>query len=209
LRKLVGLIIVLAVLVGLASIADVVVRKGVEATVGERIEARSPGSHAKVHISSFPFLGQLAASGTVPSLQADVTDITDGSLQLARVDLQVDNLKVSRNDLLHGKVRPLSITSGRVVAEVSQSALDSFSHLPLTLGQGTVGVAGVSIPVHITVTGGAVDVALGHGLADLRVPVPDLDILPCVASGQVVPGTLRLSCSFTRLPSLLATTFNL
>lgn len=197
-------VVVLALLAGALAVVDVVVRQRVQAAVAAKIESRFPGSHAVVSISSFPFVGRLAASGTVPSLQADVTGVAVSGLRFAAIDVAVTDLKVSRSRLVHGELEPLSIRHGQVVAEISQSALDSFSRVPVTLGAGTIGMAGVSLPARITVGTGVVTLSLSDGLASLRVPVPALDILPCVGSAQVVPGLLRLSCSFRALPGFLA-----
>jgi hypothetical protein len=209
LRKLLATVLVLALLAAVLSVVDVVVRHRVETTIAQRIEAKSPGSHAVVTISSFPFLGYLAVAGRVPSLRADITGVTDGSLHIERIDLQVKDLKVSRSKLLHGQVQVQSIRRGTVVAEISQSAFDALTHVPVTLGQGTIGVAGINVGVHATITPGAVSLALGHGLPDIRIPVSELDILPCVGSAQVLPGVLRLSCTFKSLPGFLSgTTFS-
>jgi LmeA-like phospholipid-binding len=204
LRRLFVFTLVLAVLVGLLSIVDVQVRERVQATIARRIEARSPGSHAVVSISSFPFLGHLVASGTVPSLRADVTDVQDGSLRLESVELTIADLKLSRSKLAHGDVQALSISHGQVFAVISQSALDAFSHLPITLGSGKVGVAGATVAAHVTVVPGAVRIELAGGLPSVQVPVAALDVLPCVGSVQLVTAALHLSCAFRTLPGFLA-----
>ncbi len=202
-------VVTLAVLAAVASVADVVVRERAQTAIAARIESRSPGSHAAVTISSFPFLGYLGASGTVPALRADVSGVTVGNLRIEAVDLRVDDLKVSRSKLVHGEIQPLSIRRGTVLAVISQSAVDAFSHVPVTLGRGTVGVAGFDVAARVAVAAGAVTIAVGNGLASIRVPVPQLDILPCVGTARLVPGALELSCSFRSLPGILAgTTFH-
>jgi hypothetical protein len=209
LRKLLAVVLVLAVLAAVLAVVDVVVRKGVERTMADRIEARTPGSHAHVSIASFPFLGYLAGAGRVPSMRVDVTGVTEGGLHFERIDLKVDDLDVNRSKLEHGQVQVRSIRVGTVVAEISQAALDAYAHLPVTLGRGTVGVAGISTAAHATIATGEITVALSNGLASIKVPVPDLDILPCVGSAQILPGVLRLSCTFRSVPGFLAgTTFS-
>lgn len=199
-----GLVVVLALLAGVLSVVDVLVRDGVQSAIADRIEARSPGSHATVRISSFPFTGRLAVSGRVPGLSARVTDVTEGDIRFTDIDLDVHDLDVDRGDLTHGEVKPTSIRSGHVVADISQDSIRSLAHLPLTLGDGTVGADGVTVHVQVTLAGGGVVVGLGDGLPTFTVPVPELDILPCVGSARVVPHALQLSCTFTTLPGLLA-----
>jgi hypothetical protein len=190
-------------------VVDVVVRKGVERTMADRIEANTLGSHAHVSISSFPFSGYLAVAGRVPALRVDVTGVTVEGLRFESIELKVEDLEVDRGRLEHGQVQVRSIRVGTVVADISQSALDAYAHLPVTLGQGTVGVAGVTAAAHATIAAGEIRVALSNGLASIKVPVPDLDILPCVGSAQIRPGVLRLSCTFRTVPSFLAhTTFS-
>jgi hypothetical protein len=209
LRKLVALVFVLVVLAGILGVADVIIRRGVEDSVADRIETFTPGSHATVKISSFPFLGRLAVSGTVPKLRADVTGVTAGSLSLGPVDLTVTNLKLNRHELFRGEVQAVSIGAGEVVVEVPQSSFDAFVHLPLTLGRNTVGVGGVKVTVHPVVADGTVTIHPTLRLPSLRLSVPELDILPCVSAAQVVPGAVRLSCHFTTIPGLLQGTFRL
>jgi hypothetical protein len=208
LRRLVGLVAVLALLAVGFSVIDVVVRKSVENSIATQIESRSPGSSAVVKIPSFPFLGHLAVSGTVPTLDADVTDVAAGPVEITHIDLDVTNLKLDRHQLLHNEVHPLSISSGQVVAVISQASLDALAHLSLRLGQGTISYLGLTIAVHLTIDDGAVVIALPHGLPHLRVAIPVLDVLPCVDAAAVVPGALQLSCHFTTLPGILRTTFH-
>jgi hypothetical protein len=71
-------IVVLVLLAVILAVGDVVAKDGVQSAIASRIEDRDPGSHATVTISSFPFVGRLAASGAVPSLDAVVTDLHEG-----------------------------------------------------------------------------------------------------------------------------------
>jgi hypothetical protein len=204
-RRLITLLIVLAVIAVGLDVLDNLAKDRAESTIASRIEASSPGSHATVRITSFPFLGRLAVSGHVPKMQADVTDVKSGDITFASIRLTIDNLRVDRNDLFSGKVKPLSIARGRVFADVSQASVDSIVHLPLVLQAGHVSSEGVSVPVHLTVSGGSIGFA-ASGLPSLSIKIPVLDVLPCVGAAQVVKGAVHVSCRFRKLPPLLSDT---
>jgi hypothetical protein len=204
-RRLITLLLVLAVIAGAFAIVDHVAKDRAQSDIASRIEASSPGSHATVRITSFPFLGRLGVSGHVPELQARVTDVKAGNITFSSIRLTVDDLDVNRDDLFKGKVKPISIRRGHVVAAISQAAVDSLVHLPLVLQAGRVSAAGVSVPVHLKVTGGSVSFSAA-GLPSLSITIPVLDVLPCVGSARVVKGAVHLSCRFRKLPSLLTNT---
>ena len=206
-RRAVTLLIVLAVIVGGLALVDHVVKDRVESDIASRIESRDPGSHAKVTITSFPFLGRLLVSGSVPEIQADVTNVVAGDLTFSSIRLTVDDLKVDRNDLFSGKVKPLAIKHGRVVAEITQASVDSLLHQQVVLQPGRIGLDGVDAPVSLTISDGTLGFSVA-GLPSLSLKIPVLDVLPCVGSARVVTGALRLTCRFSTLPSVLAgTTF--
>ncbi len=196
------MVVVLAIIIGGLSIADVVVKDSVQSAVASRIESRSPGSHASVRISSFPFVGRLAVSGDVPKLVADVTNVDAGAITFSSVRLTITDLKVDRGQLYHGRVKPISIQRGRVVASIAQSSVDSAVHLPLVLRPGRVRTGPISVPARLTVSGDRIGFSAA-GLPSLSIVIPVLDILPCVGSARIVTGAVRLSCRFRALPPLL------
>jgi hypothetical protein len=206
-RKLIGLILVLAVIVGGLAIADHVVKDKVQSVLASRIQKELPGSDAQVKITSFPFLGHLAVSGTVPQIQADVDNVSSGDIQFSSIRMTITDLKIKRNDLFSGKVTPLSIKRGRVVATVPASTIDSISKLPLTLGAGTVSAAGQTVPAHLSISGDTVTFS-ASGLTSFSLAVPALDVLPCVDSARIVTGAVRLTCRFTSLPKVLASSLH-
>lgn len=202
-RRLFWFLVALAVLVAALAVADVVVRHRVQRTVASRIERSSPGSRATVRITSFPFVGRLAFGGQVPRLSAEVTDVRAGGIRFSRIRLSLVDLRVSRRQLVHGRIQVLSLRRGRVVAVVPQSEVDSAVHAPLELSPGRVGVGGLSAPVTLSVDRGRLTIAAG-GLTSVSLPLPQLDVLPCVTTAHIEQRALRLSCRFHGVPSLLA-----
>jgi hypothetical protein len=201
-RKLIALGVVVVVLLVDGAIADVVVRHRVQDLVAQQIDAQVPGAHATVSISSFPFLGHLAVSGDVPRLTAQVTGVEAGPVALDSVDVVVTDLDIDRGELVQGRIELRSIKEVSVTATISQATLDAQIGLPVTLGQGTVGLAGIQARASLTVTGQQVEIQVPP-LPAVTLDVPATSLLPCLGSAQLDPGVLTVSCTTTRIPPVL------
>lgn len=190
-------------------------RGRVEAIVAQRIEQQLPGSKARVGISSFPFLGHLAASGTISELSVHVSDLPAGplsfngihlaALTFTDVDIHIDDLHMRRDPLLHGRVMIDRIRRATVTATLDEKTLDQSVGLPISLGAGTVGIGGLSLPADIAVDLRRITLTV-PGQISLTVSAPPLDVLPCVGGVDIAPGGLKLTCVIHRLPAVLAHT---
>lgn len=204
-RKLVVILVVLAALAVGLGFADVAVRHRVETTIAQRIEASDPGTTATVRISSWPFVGHLLASGTVPALRAHVVGVRAGPFPVDSVDLSVQDISLSRSDLLHGRVVLRSIRTATATAALSQQSIDTGTGLPVTLGAGTVGLGGVQIPARLSIVSGDLRIDISP-LPTISIPLLPSSLLPCSASAVITTGELTLSCTTTTIPpSLLGT----
>jgi hypothetical protein len=201
-RKLVATVLFLAILVAIGSGVDVYLRHRAEHETATRIEQRVPGAHATVDISSFPFVIRLAASGTVPELTADVTGATVDGLSFANIHLDVHDLQVKRSSLLQGRVEVTDIRLAVIEATVDQAAVAKAVGLPVTFGEGTVGLAGIQAPAHISIEANTIHITV-PGLPSISVSIPTLAVLPCVSSASIHPGELQLSCTTTTIPPAL------
>ncbi|MBO0748408.1 MAG: LmeA family phospholipid-binding protein, partial [Acidimicrobiaceae bacterium] len=202
-RRLIGVLVAVALILGLLALGDVWVRHRVQTRMAEHIQSRVPGSTASVHITSFPFLGRLAVSGKVPELDARVRGVSAFGLDFSTINVVVHGLEVDNSKLFSREVILQGIDSGSVVGDIPQSSIDRLTGLSVGLGSGTVEVAGVTLTPSVSVTGGAIVVTLPH-LPEIRLPIPELPLLPCVGSVAIIPGALRLSCQLTQLPPALA-----
>jgi hypothetical protein len=203
LRRLIGVLVAIAVILGLLSFGDIWVRHRVQTVLAEHIQKELPGSTASVHISSFPFLGRLVVSGTVPELDANVQNVNGTGISFSSISIVVHGLKVDNARLTSREVILQHITSGSVVGDIPQASVDRLVGIPIVLGAGTVQVAGITLTPAVAITDGAIVVNVPH-VSPLRIPIPTLSIFPCAQSVAIVPGALRVSCQLTQLPPALA-----
>jgi hypothetical protein len=200
--KLLGALAIVAILF---AVGDVAARRWAEGELARRIEASVPGSHATVHVSSFPFLGRLVASGSVSKITAHIDKVANTSLPFAFFDLEVDGVKLDRNTLIQDqKVKLQSIRRGVVRAEITEAALSSAVGRQVRLGNGELQVVrgGVSVTATVAVVDNRLVVS---GPASLGVAIPKLPILPCAVTATVRPGRLDVSCEVHEIPPALVT----
>lgn len=191
------------------------VRSQVEATVAQRIDQQLPGSDPGVGISSFPFLVRLGATGTIDQMSAHLKRLSAGPFSyngiyvapatFNDVNIRVTALRLRRDDLFHRKVVIAGIGNVTVTATLLQSSLDKSVGLPVTLGQGTVGLGGLSLPAQISVGFRQVTVAV-PGQLSFSLTLPPLEVFPCRGRVLIQPGALKISCSVDRLPPVLSGT---
>lgn len=200
--RLLGALAIVAILL---AVGDVAARRWAEGELARRIEASVPGSHATVHVSSFPFLGRLVASGSVSKITAHIDKVANTSVPFAFIEIEVDGVKLDRNTLIQDrKVKLQSISRGVVRAEITEAALSRAVGQPLRLGNGQLQVvrAGVAIPAKVAVVDNRLVVS---GPASLGVAIPKLPILPCAVTASVQPGRLDVSCEVHEIPPALVT----
>jgi LmeA-like phospholipid-binding len=196
LRKIVGTLVIVVILVVGGLVADHVAVQWTESQVASRIEHRFPGSHATVTISSSPYLPRLALFGTVQEVQAHVTDITDGQLHFDTVDVTAHRLQINRGDLLHGEARVTSLASATIRATISVAEALQAS------GYGAAaGLGGLANGVKVNVQAEAGEVRIGVGVLTFTVPYNSL--VPCVGSGEVNGGEIILTCTTDTVPPAL------
>jgi hypothetical protein len=179
-------------------VGDRIALQHTESGISSRIEARVPGSHATVTISSSPFLVHLAASGTVQELRAHVTGVTDGGLRLDSVDVTIRNLKISRTSLTHGSVRLLSLSSATITATVSVAEMLRAAGYSLQAGFGAL-TSGAT--ASLKAGSGRVQITFGS----LTFSFPYGSLVPCVGSARVSGAEVILTCTTTTLPPALQT----
>jgi hypothetical protein len=203
----VKLAIVVLVLVVLLGAADVGSRLYAQRQVAHQIDTRVPGASSSVHISSFPFLGNLALSGKIDKVSAKVKHVTEGQFSFDEVDLTLTGVKLDRHQLVTAQqVHINSINTGTVRAAMSQQAVDQALGFPVSFTNGGVQatVDGQLITASVTIVNN--ELRIEWAGAARTIPVPKLPVLPCAARAVFVPGHMELTCTFHEVPSALLAT---
>lgn len=199
-------LIVLALVVALLLVGDQVARVLVEGRLADRArEAATDESGASADITAFPFLGRLAASGSVPKVRVRVDRPRAGPLRLTSVVVEASGVALDRGRLASGRVRVEGIDGGSVAVVLGADALSDVLDVPVTVGDGRVGVgvAGATVTADAEVAEGALVLRVA-GLPALRVPIPRTELVPCAVTALAVEGDrLRLSCEVDELPAPL------
>jgi len=200
-RKILGLIVLLAVLAGV----DLVARNIAEQQVVDQVKSELPAnSHVSASIPAFPFVPRIVFWGSVPKVKVRATGVAGRPLSLAAVDVSVTGVEINRHSLWsHRRVDLIAVDKGTVGADVTQNALTDVLHIPVQIGSGrvTIVVSGqtlTAVPsinanhqLVLTPVGGGPVQMIGLGQADL---------IPCAAKVQVQETKLRVSCTFDHIP---------
>jgi hypothetical protein len=204
--KFLAIVVVLAVVLGFG---DVQARHYAERQLAHRIRTNVTASTVHVTISSFPFVGRLVVFGTVGQIRAQATNVSSGNYTFDSVVATVHRVKIDRSALLRDQqVQVTSIDRGTVTADMTNAEVDKAiaSTIPgvsVNIGNGSVQatVAGVSVTAQVEVVAGELHVSAAG--FQVSIPVPQLPLLPCVASATLVPGHLQLSCTIHEVPPAL------
>lgn len=199
-------VIVLALLGVVLAAVDQGARVFAEAELAARAgEAATDESATSASITSFPFLGRLLVSGSVAEVRVRVDGPTAGGLRLSTVVVEASGVALDRSRLTSGQVRVEDIDSGSVAVEVDGAALAEAVNLPVTIGDGRVGigVGGATVTADAAIEDGSLVLRVA-GAPALRVPVVRTALVPCAVTTLAVVGErVRLACEVDELPEAL------
>lgn len=197
----------LALLAGLLVAADVAARSAAESQIRDRVViAAGPAGETTAQIDSFPFLVRLLTAGDVSRIRVSATDVTVEDLTLARVALDLRGVTLDRDRLLSDqKVVLTALDRGTATAEVTADQLSERLGVTVTLeaGRARVRIAGQTVTATASISDNRLRLSVsGFDVPTLR--IPRLPLLPCVASAEILPGRIRMTCSVDQIPAELA-----
>jgi hypothetical protein len=199
------ILVLLIILGAVLAVGDVEARMYAEHQFAHRIDTNVPGAHATVKISSFPFTGRLATSGTVGKIRAHLVNVISGRFTFDTVDVVVSGVRLNRTVLFQDqRIQVLRIDSGTVTADMTEAAVDqALGGLPVKLANGAVQlmVNGINLIGRLSVV--ANQLRLQVTGANVNVAVPKLPALPCAGNAVVTTGHLQLTCNLTGIPPAL------
>lgn len=194
-------------LVLLLVVFDVVARLVAESKLASRAEeALADAGSAEADISSFPFLGRLLLSNTIPRVQVTVRGGRAGPLRLAAVAVDARAVELDRAALFSGKVRVDDIDRGVVAVELDARSLSETLNVPVAIAGGRVrvNVRGADLDADVEPGRNGEVVLRVARLPAFTVPVPRTPLLACSGTrAEVVGDRVRLSCEIDDVPAPL------
>jgi hypothetical protein len=216
-RKWILLVIPTALLL-LLIVGDQAAKGWAESKLAERAAAYyPPGSGSSASIHSFPFIGRLLFSGSVPQVDVNLDDLKVEALLIRRLSIHVSDVRLNRSDLFGGKVHLDDVGEGKIVATIDGPSLAKAVGVDVRFTPGEVEVhkriQGVDVTGKgkVTVKGNLVTLT-PTSVEGLNVPpssltvsyrIPGVEILPCQAAVKVVQNGIVLSCAVTDVPTAL------
>lgn len=207
LKKVLAAVIVLAAFL---TVVDLVATSAAERAIADRARQVTGARSAGASLGPFPLLYHLFGQGEVPHASLDLSSVPVGVLRIHRLDVVLDQARVSRHRLLSTRqVDVLAVARADGTAVITASDLSDAIGYPVhILGPHhiEVDVAGQSIAASVGLVGRA---ELQIGASTL--PVLDVDLgaeqflSGCALNLDVLPGRLQLGCTMTPVPpSVLA-----
>lgn len=202
---------------GAAAAGDQMARVYAEHQIEQRADnyfEHTNGSSA--HISSFPFVVRLAASGEVPHIRVSVYGVTLERLFLRRITLKFDDVKLDRNLLFKRKVKLRDLKKGTVAVDIDGKSIAERIGRDIRFKKG-------SVEVHQTVAGkevvatGSISISnnllafhprkvegvnlpgAGAALA-FTYQIPKSELFPCAARVEPVEGGVLAECTVDKIP---------
>ncbi len=195
------------VIVALAIGVDIAARTIAQDRIASRAKATTHAQSASASISSFPFLWDVLVDGNARSVAVHAKGVPLGPLTVDGVDVSVRDVQIDKAELFnHRKVRVTAISSATAAVTISASDLTAATNVPVSISGNTItaSVAGVQIPVTVSVTNSHV---LAFNVVGRRVVSFDLartPLLPaCPMQLTTEQSVLHLSCTIAPVPASL------
>jgi LmeA-like phospholipid-binding len=206
-------VILLALIVG-----DRAAKGWAESKLAERAAAYYPpgaGSSASIH--SFPFIGRLLVSGTVPRVDVNVDDLRVDSVLVRQLSIHITDAKLNRSELFHGRVHLDRVGSGKIVATIDGPSLAKAVGVDLRFTPGEAAVHEKIQGVDVTAKGkvavkGNLITVTPTSVEGLAVPasrfavsyrIPGIEMIPCQADVKIIEKGIVVGCTVNDIPPAL------
>jgi hypothetical protein len=201
----------LAILLVVGLVVDLAALAYTEARTQDEVNSHTGDNlDIEINIRSFPFILRLLVSGQVQEVSATAKSLSDTPVPIDNVQLELHDVRIDTGETLQERRLILeSIGSGKVSAELSESALSTLLGVEVSIADGTleVEVAGQLVPAQVTMQNGVVTVQAA-GVTLPGVTIPNSELLPCRPDGAIEGDTIELSCTFDSIPPKLIEVVN-
>jgi LmeA-like phospholipid-binding len=203
----ISLLVTVGVLVALAIGVDIAARIVAEHQVASRAKSSTNAQGSSASISSFPFLYDVVVDGTVRNVAVHLTEVPLGLLTVGHLDVSVHGVDIDKGQLFaHRKVRVTAISSASASITISAADITSVTHVAVTISGNTVtgSVAGLQIPVSVTVTSGHFLTFSFAGRPSFSFDLARSPLVPpCAMQLTTQQSNLRLTCTVAPVPTSL------
>lgn len=197
---------VVAGLAVLGSAADVGARHVATSKIEQRVKQRVPeASQVRARIRSWPFL-KVVGDGAVDEVGVTATRVVEKPLVFTDVAVDLRSVRISVTDLVtSGSVTVTRIGRGTVSLAVTEQSLEQAVLAREPRARSVLGTAPLLGRVALSVDAAHRQlVVTARGVGTLSLPLPGTSILPCTPAVAQTAGYVGLSCTFTRVPTALA-----
>jgi hypothetical protein len=202
-----GLLATVGVVVALAIGVDIAARVVAQDQIASRAKSSTGAQSTSASINSFPFIYDLLVDGSSRSVTVHLRGVPIGPLTVDRVDVNVRDVHIDKARLLdHHKVRVTSISSATAGLTITASDITSATGVPVSISGNTVtaSVAGVRIPVSVTVTGKDLLSFNVFGHRAVTFNLAGTPVVPdCPMQLTTQQSSLQLSCTISPVPTSL------
>ena len=207
-RRFTWLLVVLVVLGAGYVAADLATRSIAEEQLTHAIRKKTHAGEAVVRVDSIPFLFDLVVSGSVGQIDVGLLDVPAGRLDLARIEVSANNLRIDRHYLFdRRKIRVTAISSAKVQVTVTAGELSrAIGHAVSLSPPNTIRVAigPVSVPATIAVTSGHFLTFSALGLRTFVIDLTSVAVVPrCTMHLTVRNGSATLACRVSPVPAFV------
>lgn len=204
-RWLLGLVVLV---LGFLGLAELILTPAVEEAVAQRVEAAGLDQRdVTVTLSGFPVVARVVATGEVQRAVVTLEDVRASGVTFASVRAEVTGTEIERSALVDGEVTfesvdRVDLTGEITAAEITRLLPAGVTNLVLSRGAATVDVAGQPVSAEVGAAEGVLRV-VPAGSSPVDVALPSDDLFPCLLSGAVGTGVVRVSCVLDEVPRWL------
>lgn len=184
---------------------DIGARVYAEHQMADRAKSSTGAASASAGIHSFPFLYDLVVESKAKKVSLHLTRVPVGPLTIDKVDVTARGVHIDLGYLVHHqKVRIKSIDSADARLTFAVSDLSSVTGIQLSITGDTLSasVAGVRLPVSVTVADGHILTLDVEGRRAFGFDVDRSPIVPpCALNLTVSGGSVVLECSASPVPA--------
>lgn len=207
-RVVLRVVVILAILAAIYIGLDLAAQAVTEHQLAKAIGQRSKAAATTVSVDTLPFLYDLVVHGSVDDLDIRLTDVPVGGLDLARVDISAENVRIRRGALFsHRQLDITGVSSAEIKLTMTAAELSRTIGHQVTMASPDVvkiSLGPLAASATIAVIGEHALTVAAEGVQLLDIDFSRSVVLPrCAMRLSVSDGAATLGCRVSPVPSSL------